>query len=109
MDYTNTPDVPPDSESVHAPEGKSPAEILPHPTSQSTFDLLEPPKEEVASSNQEMESYYNRKHDAKWRHFAIGQSVLVKDYHGNCVSWRLGRSTCRFENVICVVGVGSET
>ncbi|KAG5447637.1 hypothetical protein CSKR_107829 [Clonorchis sinensis] len=57
------------------------------------FDVLKPPKEEVASSNQKMESHYSRKWAAKWRHFVIGQSVLVKDYHGNRVSCRRGKTT----------------
>ncbi|TGZ57573.1 hypothetical protein CRM22_009898 [Opisthorchis felineus] len=91
------------------PEGKSPAEALLCRTPRSTFDLLKPPKEEVALSNQKMESYYNRKHGAKWRHFDIGQSVLVKDYHVNRVSWRQGKITRRIGNVIYDVDVGSET
>ncbi|TGZ50421.1 hypothetical protein CRM22_010816 [Opisthorchis felineus] len=56
-----------------------------------------------------MKSYYNRKHGAKWRHFDIGQSVLVKDHHGNRVSWHQGKITRRIGNVICDVHVGSET
>ncbi|GAA56497.1 phosphatidylinositol-4-phosphate 5-kinase type-1 gamma, partial [Clonorchis sinensis] len=72
-----------------------------------TFDLLKPPKEEVASSNQKMESYYNRKHIAKCRYFDIGQSVLANDCHGNRVSWRQGKITRRIENVIYDVHMGS--
>ncbi|TGZ73183.1 hypothetical protein CRM22_001661 [Opisthorchis felineus] len=91
------------------PEGKSPAETPLYRTPRSTFDLLKPPKEEAASSNHKLESYYNRKHGAKWRHFDIGQSVLVKDYHGNRVSWRQGKITRRVGNVVYDVHVGSET
>ncbi|GAA47607.1 P30 dbc protein [Clonorchis sinensis] len=65
-----------------------------------TFDLLKPRKEEVASSNQKMSVYYYRKHGEKWRHFDIGQSVLVKDYHGDRASWRQGNITRRFGNVM---------
>ncbi|KAG5441950.1 hypothetical protein CSKR_200099 [Clonorchis sinensis] len=49
-----------------------------------------------------MESYYNRKHGAKRRHFDVGQSVLVKDYHGNSVSWRQGEITRRIGNDVAV-------
>ncbi|TGZ59169.1 hypothetical protein CRM22_009253 [Opisthorchis felineus] len=78
------------------PERKSPAQTLLYRTPRSTFDLLKSPKEEVASSNQKMESYYNRKHGAKWRHFDIGQRV--KDHHGNLVSRRQCNITRRIGN-----------
>ncbi|KAG5447269.1 hypothetical protein CSKR_114281 [Clonorchis sinensis] len=73
---------------------------LPH--SSKDLDLLKPPREEVTSTNQKMESYCDRKHGAK-------QSVLVKNYHGNRVSWRQGKITRRIGNVIYDVHVGSET
>ncbi|GAA48621.1 hypothetical protein CLF_101832 [Clonorchis sinensis] len=47
------------------PEGKSPAGTLLYRSPRSAFDLLKPPKEEVASTKQKMESYYNRKLGAK--------------------------------------------
>ncbi|TGZ66320.1 hypothetical protein CRM22_005401 [Opisthorchis felineus] len=56
-----------------------------------------------------MRSYYNRKYGAKWRRFDIEQSVLVKDYHGNRVSWRQGKITRRIGNIIYDVDVGYET
>ncbi|KER21374.1 hypothetical protein T265_10278 [Opisthorchis viverrini] len=90
------------------PKGKSPAETLLYSTLRSTFDLPKPPKEVVASSNQKMESHYNRKHDAKWRHFDIEQRVLVKDYRGNRAPWRQGKIPRRIGNVIYHVRVRSE-
>ncbi|TGZ69471.1 hypothetical protein CRM22_003730 [Opisthorchis felineus] len=91
------------------PEGKSPAEALLYRTLRCTFDLLKSPKEEVASPNQKMESYYNRKHGENWRHFDIEQSVLINGYPGNRVSWSQGKITQRIGTVIYDIHVGSKT
>ncbi|KER23953.1 hypothetical protein T265_14516, partial [Opisthorchis viverrini] len=69
----------------------------------------QPAKWEVASTNQKLESYYNRKHGAKWRHSDIEKSVSVKDYHGNRVSWSQGEITRRIGNVIYDVEVAWQT
>ncbi|GAA55902.1 hypothetical protein CLF_109324 [Clonorchis sinensis] len=63
----------------------------------------------MTSTKQKTESYYNRKHGARWQYIDIGQSALVKDYHSNRVSWRQGKITRRVGNVICDVHVGSQT
>ncbi|TGZ75375.1 hypothetical protein CRM22_000406 [Opisthorchis felineus] len=56
-----------------------------------------------------MESHHDRTHGANWQHSDIGQSALVKDYHGNRVYWRNGEITRRIGNVTYDGDVGSET
>ncbi|KAG5442016.1 hypothetical protein CSKR_106944 [Clonorchis sinensis] len=46
-----------------------------------------------------MESWHNCKHGAKWRHYDIGQNLLVKDYLVNRVSWRQGKIIWLIGNV----------